>query len=160
MAPHFFFGDLHMSKPCYLSLSSDGGVLTDMEDIIPSVLRTFFGQPGNTSDIVDQYKESFKMIDAKSGTDPYLMSSAVSSALKRIYDRYFPKNNVDVICKPEIISEARYNLLISVVGMDTSGRQVNLISNRKISVNRETQEFRINFGNNANATIKLSSEEY
>lgn len=148
-----------MSKPCYLSLSSDGGVLTDMEDIIPSVLRMFFGQPGNTSDLLEAHKESFKMLDSKYGTDPHRMSSAVSSSLKTIYDRYFPNDNIEVICKPEIISEARYNLQISVVAMDVNGKTVNLISNRKVFINRETQEFIIRFGNNTNSTIKLRSSE-
>lgn len=148
-----------MPTPCYLSLSSDGGVLTSMEDIIPSVLRTFFGQPGNTSDLLEEYKYSFKMLDAKYGTNPERMASSVSNALKKIYDRYFPNNNIDVICDHEILTEFRYNLLISVVGIDVNGSQVNMISRRKISVNRETQEFKINFGGNMNATIKLSDEE-
>lgn len=145
-----------MATPCYLSLSSDGGVLTNMEDIIPSVLRSVFGQPGNTSDYLEQYKTSFRMLDAQSGTVPEDMCSNVSIALKNIYDRYFPNNDIIVRCEPEILTEARYNIHISVMATDINGNLVNLISRRKIEVNKETHEFKINFGNDANASIRLT----
>lgn len=148
-----------MPTPCYLSLSSDGGILTSMEDILPSILRTFIGQPGNTSDFVEEYKRSFRMLDAKYGTSPEDMCNGVSTALRSIYERYFPNDNIDVICTFEILTEARYNLNISVVTTGYNGQFINLISKRKISVNHETHEFKINFGNNANQDIQLALEE-
>ena len=143
-----------MATPCYLSLSSDGGILTSIEDIIPSVIRTVLGQPGNTSDYVEYYKKSFRVLDARYSKNPTDMAHAVSSALKEIYYRYFPNNNIDVNCDVEIISEARYNLLISVVVIGYNGKLVNLISRRKISINHDTQEFKIIFGNDANRDIQ------
>lgn len=143
-----------MATPCYLSLSSNGGILTSIEDIIPSIIRVLFGQPGNTSDCVEYYKKSFRVLDARYGKTPQYMADAVSESLMEIYNRYFPNDNINVVCEPEIISEARYNLNISVIVPGYNGQLINLISRRKVSINRETHEFKIEYGNNANADIQ------
>jgi hypothetical protein len=60
----------------YLSLDSHGGVLTDPVDVIPSIIRHVFAQPGNVSTIFDNVDDSpmfsVRELEANHGTDPAL----------------------------------------------------------------------------------------
>lgn len=145
-----------MPTPCYLSLSSNGGVLTSVEDIVPTVLRMVLGQPGETSEWLEDYKVSFRVLESKWGTDPSLMCSKLSDAMRAIYRRYFPDLRLQVNCTYEMIDESeRYNLIIDIIAFNDDGTTVGLISNRKIEIDPTTNKFTINYNTATNQTIRV-----
>ena len=136
-----------MSTPCYLSLDSNGGILTTSDNIVPTILRTVLGTPGKTSDTFS--KVSFRELESKNGNDPGSMCHVLSGSLEDIYNNYFPDKKIKVICEYKMIDEIRYNLSIDVVEFVTPTQTKGLISNRKVFIDPSSNKFEILYESNS-----------
>lgn len=137
-----------MSTPCYLSLDSNGGILTTIDNIVPTILRTILGTPGKTSDIY-RNKLSFRELESKNGKDPATMCNTLSSLLTDTYLKYFPDRKIKTICEYKMIDEIRYNLSIDVVEFVTPTQTKGLISNRKVFIDPSNNKFEILYESNS-----------
>jgi len=142
-----------MSTPCYLSLDSNGGILTTSDNIVPTILRTVLGTPGKTSDTFS--KVSFRELESKNGNDPGSMCHVLSGSLEDIYNNYFPDKKIKVICEYKMIDESRYNISIDVVEYVTPTKVRGLVSNRKVYIDPVSNKFEIIYENNKNSVLKI-----
>lgn len=132
-------------KPCYLSLSSSGNVLTDPQDITASVLRFFLGTTGDTSDLYGDYVKSFRVLESIYGTSPESLASAVQNTLADILNRYLVDTNFNVLVTHEMIDSVRYTLLIDIVRYDDNQVMYGLLNSKRIAINPRTHQFDIVF---------------
>lgn len=132
-------------KPCYLSLSSTGNVLTDPQDITASVLRFFLGTTGGTSDLYSDYVKSFRLLEQQYGNSPEVLANMVQNELADILSRYLLDISFNVIVKYEMIDSVRYTLTIDIVRFDENKIMYGLINSKRISINSKTHQFDILF---------------
>jgi len=139
----------------YLSLDSHGGVLTDPVDVIPSIIRHVFAQPGNVSTIFDNVDDSpmfsVRELEANHGTDPALFVAEFQKKLLAIIRRYYPTRYILPMITYEMESDnVRYNVTIDVQEQLAGGQVEPIIITDRISIDPTTHNIVLKFKGDSN----------
>ncbi len=99
--------------------NSTHGVLKTPTDIALYLIRWTFANPGDTSSQLEGEMVSFRVLEAHYGKSPDELSSALSGALKRAMDHYFPdKYEVTVDYSESNDGTGNYSLSIDISDKD------------------------------------------
>lgn len=126
------------AKPAIPTLIPGVGIITEMEDIVPHVLRQVLSTPGKSSTIFDGAVYSFKNLESRYGNDPDTLAYELEKVLNSIYHKYFP-NQINTSCTVYTYDTNNYDIEIRV--SDNSG--LNLITTSKIAI--KNHQFEIYF---------------
>lgn len=139
----------------YLSLDSHGGALTDPVDVIPSIIRHVFAQPGNVSTIFDNVDASpmfsVRELEANYGTDPSLFVSEFQKKLLAIISRYYPNRYIVPFVTYEMDADnVRYTVTIDVQEQLAGGQVEPIIISNRISIDPTTHNIVLKFKGDSN----------
>ena len=126
------------AKPAIPTLIPGVGIITEMEDIVPHVLRQVLSTPGKSSTLFDGTVFSFKNLESQYGSDPETLAYELERVLNSIYYKYFP-NQVNASCSVYTYDTNKYDIEIRV--SDSSG--LNAITTSKIAI--KNHQFEIYF---------------
>lgn len=126
------------AKPAIPTLIPGVGIITEMEDIVPHVLRQVLSAPGKSSTIFDGVVYSFKSLESQYGSDPNALAYELERVLNSVYYKYF-SNQVNASCSVYIYDTNNYDIEIRV--SDASG--LNVITTSKIAI--KNHQFEIYF---------------
>ena len=126
------------AKPAIPTLIPGVGIITEMEDIVPHVLRQVLSTPGKSSTLFDGTVFSFKNLESQYWSDPETLAYELERVLNSIYYKYFP-NQVNASCSVYTYDTNKYDIEIRV--SDSSG--LNVITTSKIAI--KNHQFEIYF---------------
>lgn len=86
-----------MSTPIIPTLHSNVGILTEKSDIVAYVIRHILAQAKKTSVHLDNFKVSFRKLEAEYGANTEELREALSRHLDAVLYRYFPDGSVRVV---------------------------------------------------------------
>ena len=86
-----------MATPIIPTLHSNVGILTEKSDIVAYVIRHILAQAKKTSVHLDNYKVSFRKLEAEYGANTEELRTALSRHLDKVLYRYFPDGSVRVV---------------------------------------------------------------
>ena len=126
------------AKPAIPTLIPGVGIITEMDDVVPHVLRQVLSAPGKSSTLFDGAVYSFKNLESQYGNDPETLAYELEQVLNSIYHKYFA-NQVNASCSVYTYDTNKYDIEIRV--SDASG--LNVITNSKIAI--KNHQFEIYF---------------
>ena len=85
------------AKPAIPTLIPGVGIITEMEDIVPHVLRQVLSTPGKSSTIFDGAVYSFKNLESRYGSDPDTLAYELEKVLN-ITNIFQIKSILRVLC--------------------------------------------------------------
>ena len=94
---HFIFYGGHMAIPIIPTLHSNVGILTEKSDIVAYVIRHVLAQSKKTSVHLDEYKVSFRKLEAEYGVNTEELREVLARHLDKVLYRYFSDGSVRVI---------------------------------------------------------------
>lgn len=102
-----------MPIPIVPTLHSNVGILTEKADIVAYVIRHVLAQAKKTSVHLDEFKVSFRKLEAQYGANTEELKEALSRHLDRVLYRYFPDGSVRVSVSSSVTdTEGVYTLEI------------------------------------------------
>lgn len=126
------------AKPAIPTLIPGVGIITEMDDIVPHVLRQVLSAPGKSSTLFDGAVYSFKNLESQYGNDPDTLANELQQILNSIYYKYF-RTQVTATCSVHYYDINKYDIEIRV--SDSLG--LNVITTSKVAI--ENHQFKIYF---------------
>lgn len=106
-----------MSLPCILSLHSNVGIIKQKREVIAYLVRNYFTNPGQTSELYEPLMISFLNGSSIYGSAEAL-SQEVSGKLSRAIKRFYPDDGIRVYCTPKQNANNTYNLELKIELVD------------------------------------------
>lgn len=134
-----------MTAPCIPTLHANAGVITDKSDIVAYVIRHVLAQPKNASIHYENFKVSFRALEAAYGSNTTELRVMLERKLDEVLKRYIPDGSVRIsVTSTETDTEGWYTLDIKASSYDSANTGTLLLTDAKVTI-KDGKIFNITF---------------
>lgn len=133
-------------KPCVLALSSDAGIITDVQEITATLIRFTLLSPGFLTTLFRDEEVSFRNLASRYGHNRDALCGALSAKVGPMLKKYFPEYDVLANFTPSDYDlndsgplDPRYIVTFDITYRDKNKNIVPGIGSHTLTINTEGQ---------------------